>query len=364
MPGSPLVPGTYGTYARVVRCPNGQAGEYFGSRSQAPRAWRPRPVVALFLGRCMADPNTDQDPSRHDGPPVLIRRRLLRVLAAMFAVLMGVAAVEGFWPGGVSAGMALAFLALSAIGVPVLMAHSDPADHPRHPAPRGRPRPPAGAVRAGAPGLAARRPDRARQPPRLPGGAARQLEHASRHRFAAGPAADRRRRPQEGQRRARPRGRRRAPVRGRADRHRRAAPRRPRVPGRRRRVRGRPAERRHRSGLRVARRMLAGALNGGDPRAPDRAVLAVDRRLGLPRAEHEGQPALPPRRRRAVLVQAPRPDERGGLRPGPARRARRRPLDEELSAAIGTIMADKRCCAPVYQPIFSLATGEPIGYEG
>ena len=71
----------------------------------------------------MADPNTEHDPSRHDGPPVLIRRRLLRVLAAMFAVLMGVAAVEGFWPGGAGAGMALAFLALCAIGVPVLMAH-------------------------------------------------------------------------------------------------------------------------------------------------------------------------------------------------------------------------------------------------
>ena len=82
-----------------------------------------RPVVALFLGRCMADPNIDHDPSRHDGPPVLIRRRLLRVLAAMFAVLMGVAAVEGFWPGGAGSGMALAFLALCAIGVPVLMAH-------------------------------------------------------------------------------------------------------------------------------------------------------------------------------------------------------------------------------------------------
>ena len=80
------------------------------------------PVVALLLGRCMADLNTEHDPSRHDGPPVEIRRRLLRVLAAMFAVLMGVAAIEGFWPGGASAGMALAFLALCAFLVPVLMA--------------------------------------------------------------------------------------------------------------------------------------------------------------------------------------------------------------------------------------------------
>jgi diguanylate cyclase (GGDEF)-like protein len=35
----------------------------------------------------------------------------------------------------------------------------------------------------------------------------------------------------------------------------------------------------------------------------------------------------------------------------------------ELSAAIGTIL-DTRALHPVYQPIFSMMTGEPIGYEG
>ena len=36
---------------------------------------------------------------------------------------------------------------------------------------------------------------------------------------------------------------------------------------------------------------------------------------------------------------------------------------EDLSAALGTILAEKSL-RPVYQPIFSLTTGEPIGYEG
>ena len=81
------------------------------------------------------------------------------------------------------------------------------------------------------------------------------------------------------------------------------------------------------TGLVVARRMLASALNGGYAGGGvGGALLAVDRHLRVPDAEHPGQPALPARGRGAVLVQATWTDERGRLRPGAPRRLAGRAL--------------------------------------
>ena len=68
---------------------------------------------------------TNPNPSvpTHDEASAAIRRRMIRVMATEFALLMGVAAVQGFWPGdGPGRGVALVFLAASAIVVPIVMA--------------------------------------------------------------------------------------------------------------------------------------------------------------------------------------------------------------------------------------------------
>jgi diguanylate cyclase (GGDEF)-like protein len=52
-----------------------------------------------------------------------IRRRMIRIMVVEFVALMGVAAVQGFWPGGgPGRGVALIFLAATAIVMPVVMA--------------------------------------------------------------------------------------------------------------------------------------------------------------------------------------------------------------------------------------------------
>ena len=68
---------------------------------------------------------TDPNPPAptNDEASAAIRRRMIRVMATEFALLMGVAAVQGFWPGdGPGRGLALVFLAASAIVVPIVMA--------------------------------------------------------------------------------------------------------------------------------------------------------------------------------------------------------------------------------------------------
>jgi diguanylate cyclase (GGDEF)-like protein len=58
-----------------------------------------------------------------DPVPDTLRRRLLLVLGTQFALLMGVAAIQGFWPGaGPGAGAAILFLLLSMAIVPIVMA--------------------------------------------------------------------------------------------------------------------------------------------------------------------------------------------------------------------------------------------------
>ena len=280
----------------------------------------------------------------------------------MFAVLMGVAAVEGFWPGGAGAGMALAFLALCAIGVPVLMAHlTEPIirDIQRLEDDRARLLDLYGRARQDSllDGLTGLGNHRAFQEELR-----RQLEHATRHksplslllidvddlkkvndehghavgdellsavgRIAMGAL-------RRGDRAFRVGGDEFAVVLPNADID---------------------------TGLTVARRMLAGALNGGVQRHP----------IGRSRCRSASRPSphrapwatcSTARRRRPVLVQAPWPHERRGLRPGPPRRPRRRPLDR---GPLGRARDDpgRDSLRPVYQPIFSLTTGEPIGYEG
>jgi len=58
-----------------------------------------------------------------DAVPETLRRRLLVVLATQFALLMGVAAAQGFWPGaGPGAGVAILFLVISMAVVPIVRA--------------------------------------------------------------------------------------------------------------------------------------------------------------------------------------------------------------------------------------------------
>ena len=105
------------------------------------------------------------------------------------------------------------------------------------------------------------------------------------------------------------------------------APERPRLSRGRRRIRGHPAGCRHRHRPDGGPTDPCRSAQRRRPDPPDRAVLVVDRRLGVPVAEHEGRAAVPPRGCRPVLVQAPRPDERGRLRPGSPWRHPRRALD-------------------------------------
>jgi diguanylate cyclase (GGDEF)-like protein len=311
----------------------------------------------------MADLNTEHDPSRHDGPPVKIRRRLLRVLAAMFAVLMGVAAVEGFWPGGASSGMALAFLALCAIGVPALMAHlTRPIirDVQRLEDDRARLLDLYGRARQDSllDGLTGLGNHRAFQEELR-----RQLEHATRHKSplslllidvddlkkvndehghatgdellsAVGRIAMSALR--RGDRAFRVGGDEFAVVLPNAD---------------------------VETGLTVARRMLAGALNGaftGNTVEPFSLSIGIS---AFPAPSTLGD--LLYRHADAALYWCKRHGRTNAVAYDPGRHgvhADDRSI-EDLSAALGTILAEKSL-RPVYQPIFSLTTGEPIGYEG
>ena len=193
----------------------------------------------------------------------------------------------------------------------------------------------------------------------------RQLEHGDAPRDDARAAARGRRRPQEGQRRARPRGRRPTARGGRAD-H--AAPirrgdrafrvggdefalllptadletgpgRRPTDAGERpdRRLRGRPRRRRSRS-------------RSGSPPIPAPSTARATSSTATPTRRSTGASDTAARTRSPTTraATASLPDERS---------------IEDLSAALGTILA-QQALRPVYQPIFSMTTGEPIGYEG
>lgn len=117
------------------------------------------------------------------------------------------------------------------------------------------------------------------------------------------------------------------------------------------------------TGLAAARRILASALNGGDP---SHEIDSFSLSIGVsafPSPSTEGHHLY--RNADAALYWCKRHGRTAVVafdpgRDGPAADDR---SVVELSAAVGAVLAT-RALRPVYQPIFSMRTGEPIGYEG
>jgi diguanylate cyclase (GGDEF)-like protein len=117
------------------------------------------------------------------------------------------------------------------------------------------------------------------------------------------------------------------------------------------------------TGLTAARRILAGALNGGDPTRPTEPYSLSIGVSASPSPSTKG--ALLYRHADAALYWCKRHGRTSAAAYDPGRHGvtpDERSM-EDLSAAIETIVA-KRLLTPVYQPIFSLQTGKPVGYEG
>ena len=116
-------------------------------------------------------------------------------------------------------------------------------------------------------------------------------------------------------------------------------------------------------GLTVARRILASALNGGNP---SDAIDGFSLSIGVsafPAPSTDSRYLY--RNADAALYWCKRHGRTAVVAFDPGRHGAA--SDDrsvaELSAAIGTIIST-RALRPVYQPIFSMTTGEPIGYEG
>jgi len=117
------------------------------------------------------------------------------------------------------------------------------------------------------------------------------------------------------------------------------------------------------TGLAVARRILAAALNGGDPSDEiDSFSLSIGV-SAFPSPSTEGHYLY--RNADAALYWCKRHGRTAvvAFDPGHHGAASDDRSVAELSAAVGTVLAT-RALRPVYQPIFSMKTGEPIGYEG
>jgi len=117
------------------------------------------------------------------------------------------------------------------------------------------------------------------------------------------------------------------------------------------------------TGLAVARRILASALNGGDP---SDEIDSFSLSIGIsafPSPSIEGHYLY--RNADAALYWCKRHGRTAAVAfdPGHHGAASDDRSVAELSAAVGTVLATKALRA-VYQPIFSMSTGEPIGYEG
>jgi diguanylate cyclase (GGDEF)-like protein len=117
------------------------------------------------------------------------------------------------------------------------------------------------------------------------------------------------------------------------------------------------------TGYAVGRRILASALDGGDPTRPTDPVSLSIGVSAYPapstRADllyQHADAALYWCKRHGRTTAAAYDPSRHGVSPDDR-------SDEDLSAAISKVLAEK-LLSPVYQPIFSLASGEPIGYEG
>ncbi len=116
-------------------------------------------------------------------------------------------------------------------------------------------------------------------------------------------------------------------------------------------------------GLTTARRLLAGALSGGDPSHPVEAFSLSIGVSAFPSPSTQG--SLLYRHADAALYWCKRHGRTNAAAFDPGRHGIS-PDDrsiEDLTEVIGTIMTNQML-RPVYQPIFSLKTGKPIGYEG
>lgn len=116
-------------------------------------------------------------------------------------------------------------------------------------------------------------------------------------------------------------------------------------------------------GLLVARRILSGAVGGGDPSKP---VAPFSLSIGVsayPAPTQFGHELYPHADR--AMYWGKRHGRTSVVPYDPGKHGTT--VDErtipELAAAIGQIVAE-RGLRPMYQPIFSLETGEPIGFEG
>jgi diguanylate cyclase (GGDEF)-like protein len=115
-------------------------------------------------------------------------------------------------------------------------------------------------------------------------------------------------------------------------------------------------------GLATARHMLASALNGGDPTRPREAFSLSIGVSAFPLPSGDGR--LLYRHADAALSWCKRHGRTNAVAFEPGRHGVTEDgFTADLSVALETILA-QRSLRPVYQPIFSLATGEPIGYEG
>ena len=117
------------------------------------------------------------------------------------------------------------------------------------------------------------------------------------------------------------------------------------------------------TGLTIARRLLAGALNGGDPSHPVEAFSLSIGVSAFPAPSNQG--SLLYRHADAALYWCKRHGRTNAAAFDPGRHgiATDDRSIEDLTEVISTILADGML-RPVYQPIFSLVTGKPVGYEG
>lgn len=294
-------------------------------------------------------------------PSSAIRRGVLRVLTVQFVMLTGVATVEGFWPGGPDRLLALGFLAFSAIAVPIVMARlAAPLLRDIHRLDEERT-------------VLAELYGQAREDSRLDGLTGlgnhrsfqeelrRQLDLAARHETSLALIlvdVDDLKKVNDG--------------RGHADGDQLLA-----AVGQIARNAIRRGDRAFRvggdefalllpnadveTGLTVARRMLVSALNNNYADGPDSFSLSIGV-SAFPAPSTQGD--LLYRHADAALYWCKRHGRTNAVVYDPGRHGVA-PDDrsiEDLSAAIGTILTD-RALRPVYQPIFSLTTGDPIGYE-
>jgi diguanylate cyclase (GGDEF)-like protein len=116
-------------------------------------------------------------------------------------------------------------------------------------------------------------------------------------------------------------------------------------------------------GLEVGRRMLAAALRGGDPTAPIEPFSLSIGVSAYPDPSHETHELY--RHADAALYWCKRHGRTAVVEYDPRHHgdtATERPT-AELAADVATVLAN-RALGPVYQPIFSMGAGLPVGFEG